>query len=131
MGADRGAVLITKKREEGSHGMATLMTWGDSEGIKGRCDAKCHHATTPKCECMCGGRFHGKARQPGGLEEAVEEFWDEVLFNALERAEREGLQLEALPKEEAVLAARANGRGLRKSPFETVRGEQLALDLGR
>ncbi len=87
--------------------MATLMTWGDSEGIKGRCDAKCHHATTPKCECMCGGQFHGKALQPGGLEEAVEAFWDEVLFNARERAEAGGPSAGSPPQGES----RARGRG--------------------
>lgn len=36
--------------------MATLMTWGNSDGAKGRCDAKCHEAKEP--ECMCGGRYH-------------------------------------------------------------------------
>lgn len=74
--------------------MATLMQWGNSEGVKGRCDAKCHNAKEPKCECMCGGRFHGKAREPGGLEKAVKEFWEEVVERAKERAEGEGIQLE-------------------------------------
>jgi len=74
--------------------MATLMQWGNSEGIKGRCDAKCHNAKEPKCECMCGGRFHGKANQAGGLEKAVKEFWEEVVERAKERAEQEGVKLE-------------------------------------
>ena len=42
--------------------MATIMTWGNSEGIQGRCDAKCHTAEKPECDCMCRGRFHGAAR---------------------------------------------------------------------
>jgi hypothetical protein len=42
--------------------MATLIQWGNSEGIKGRCDAKCHNAKRPECECICGGRYHGCAQ---------------------------------------------------------------------
>ena len=39
--------------------MATLMTWGNSDGTKGRCDARCHDAKEPECSCMCQGRYHG------------------------------------------------------------------------
>ncbi len=38
---------------------------GDGRLI-GRCDARCHDATEPVCDCCCGGRNHGK-----GLERAV------------------------------------------------------------
>jgi hypothetical protein len=37
----------------------TIMTHGNSEGTR-RCDATCHNATSPKCVCICGGRYHGK-----------------------------------------------------------------------
>ncbi len=47
--------------------MVTLMQWGNSDGWKGRCDAKCHDATDPKCNCMCGGMNHG-----AGAEQALE-----------------------------------------------------------
>ena len=77
--------------------MATVMSWGNSDGIKGRCDAKCHEAREPQCDCMCGGRFHGAALQPGGLEKALHDFWDEVWQRAKKRAEEEGLFLEAAP----------------------------------
>ena len=39
--------------------MTTLMTWGNSDGTQGRCDARCHDAHEPKCDCMCKGRYHG------------------------------------------------------------------------
>jgi hypothetical protein len=70
------------------------MSWGNSDGIKGRCDAKCHGAKEPKCECMCGGAFHGAAHRPGGLDKALKDYWEPVLEQAKERAEREGVQLE-------------------------------------
>ena len=32
----------------------------NSQGVVGRCDAKCHNAQHSKCECICGGMNHGK-----------------------------------------------------------------------
>lgn len=29
--------------------MTTLMQWGNSDGIKGRCDEKCHSASESAC----------------------------------------------------------------------------------
>jgi hypothetical protein len=69
--------------------MTTLMSWGNSEGIKGRCDASCHNAMGPDCECMCGGRFHGRGTN-GTLDQAVREFWSEVEVKAIARAKAEG-----------------------------------------
>lgn len=74
--------------------MTTVMSWGNSEGTKGRCDAKCHTAEKPDCDCMCGGRYHGAANKEGGLERAVREHGEEVLTAAKERARREGLELQ-------------------------------------
>lgn len=71
------------------------MSWGNSEGTKGRCDAKCHNAARPFCGCMCGGRYHGAATRDGGLERAVREHGAEVLAAARERARSEGLDLDA------------------------------------
>ena len=48
--------------------MATLLVAGNSEGIHGRCDAKCHDATEPECRCICGGLYHG-SRAKGGQAE--------------------------------------------------------------
>jgi hypothetical protein len=41
--------------------MATLIAVYNSDGCVGRCDAKCHEAASPACECdcICGGRNHG------------------------------------------------------------------------
>jgi hypothetical protein len=43
--------------------MTTLMTWGNSDGTKGRCDAKCYDAACPDCDCMCNGMNHGKGKK--------------------------------------------------------------------
>jgi hypothetical protein len=42
--------------------MVTLLSVGNSEGER-RCDARCHDATEPDCDCICGGRYHGKGLQ--------------------------------------------------------------------
>lgn len=34
--------------------------------LLGRCDARCHEAVSPECDCCCGGRNHGR-----GLERAI------------------------------------------------------------
>lgn len=39
--------------------MTTLLIVGNSESSR-RCDAKCHQATEPNCDCICGGRYHGR-----------------------------------------------------------------------
>jgi hypothetical protein len=42
--------------------VTTLITVGNSEGIVGRCDAKCYNAAGPDCDCICQGRNHGKGK---------------------------------------------------------------------
>lgn len=74
--------------------MTTLMQWGNSDGIQGRCDDKCHSATNPHCECMCGGRFHGASLKDGGLEKQVELYQDEVVEYANKRLQEEGLYIQ-------------------------------------
>ena len=74
--------------------MTTIMTWGNSEGTKGRCDAKCHGAAGPVCKCMCGGRYHGAARRPGGVEQAVRDTWEEAIEQAEQKAKAEGMELD-------------------------------------
>jgi hypothetical protein len=39
--------------------MTTAIAVYDSDGCRGRCDARCHDATSPTCTCICGGRLHG------------------------------------------------------------------------
>ncbi len=44
--------------------MTTLIAVYDSSGrCIGRCDSRCYNAEEPKCECICGGRNHGKGLQ--------------------------------------------------------------------
>ena len=51
--------------------MTTIMEWRTSSGVQGRCDEKCHSATKPACDCMCGGVFHGSKRD-GTFENKLE-----------------------------------------------------------
>ena len=74
--------------------MATIMSWGDNYGTRGRCNGKCHSAKNPRCVCMCGGRFHGSANRAGGTEQAIKDYWEEVVDEAEKRAKEEGLELE-------------------------------------
>lgn len=47
--------------------MTTLIEVRNSDGVVGRCDAKCYNAQHPDCDCICGGRNHG-----AGLQQAVD-----------------------------------------------------------
>ncbi len=39
--------------------MTALITASNSDGVYGRCDAKCYDAKPgSKCDCICGGRNH-------------------------------------------------------------------------
>ena len=74
--------------------MATVMSWRSSGGASGRCDARCHGAKLPKCVCMCGGRFHGSANRAGGVEQAVRDYWEDMVDEAEKKAKEKGLELE-------------------------------------
>ncbi|MBA7701387.1 hypothetical protein ES703_110123 [subsurface metagenome] len=74
--------------------MVTLMTWRSSGGEKRSCNATCHTAKLPKCVCICGGRYHGKAHQPGGVEKAVRDTWEEAINEAEHKAQAEGMELD-------------------------------------
>lgn len=50
--------------------MAAILTVTTAEHGTRRCDAACHYARDVKCECVCGGRFHGKGLT-GELVDAV------------------------------------------------------------
>jgi len=47
--------------------VTTVLAVYNSEGCVGRCDAKCHNATTRDCDCICGGANHG-----GGTQRAID-----------------------------------------------------------
>lgn len=46
--------------------MTTVLSFHNSDGCVGRCDAKCHDAKHPECDCICGGANHGC-----GLQQAI------------------------------------------------------------
>jgi len=41
----------------------TLIAVYNSEGLVGRCDARCYNAKDSNCDCVCGGRNHRAGRQ--------------------------------------------------------------------
>ena len=47
--------------------MTTVIAVYNSDGCVGRCDANCHNATSPACDCICRGRNHG-----AGLQQAID-----------------------------------------------------------
>lgn len=71
--------------------MATVITFSTSDGIKGRCDAKCHYAREPECDCICGGMNHGCALKGKDPNEPI----TEALMKALEqKAQEENLTIQ-------------------------------------
>ena len=47
--------------------MSTLIAVYNSEGLVGRCDARCYEAKEPDCSCICGGANHG-----AGFDQAID-----------------------------------------------------------
>jgi hypothetical protein len=41
------------------------------------CDARCHNAKHEKCNCWCGGRFHGKGNE-GALSQFIKDVIDDI-----------------------------------------------------
>lgn len=73
--------------------MATVMSWHNSEGCKGRCDAKCHNAETPECNCMCGGAYHGSKRK-GTFDKIQAVHAEFIIKEATKRAAGLGFEIE-------------------------------------
>lgn len=67
--------------------MSTLISVYNSDGLVGRCDAKCHDATQPNCDCVCGGMNHGAGRK-----KAMENTRQHAESMIKEYAERLGLE---------------------------------------
>lgn len=85
--------------------MCTLIIVGNSEGQR-RCDARCHDAITPTCDCVCGGRFHGKKTGSDELKESVQEFGHEMLT----RLEAEGHDCQGLREALGLKAPRCQAK---------------------
>jgi len=49
-----------------------LIVESSGNGQRRICDAKCHNAPGLYCYCICGGRFHGVGKKPGGLAGAIQ-----------------------------------------------------------
>jgi len=86
-------------------------------------------AKHPKCVCMCGGRFHGSANQPGGIEQAIRDYWEDVMAAAEKKAKEEGLELETerwTKNRQRILGELPK---LNKSKKQRQQGNQLPLPL--
>lgn len=56
--------------------MTTVLKFGNSNGMR-RCDAQCHDAIQDDCDCICGGRFHGKGVK--AVMRMIEERGDKII----------------------------------------------------
>lgn len=81
--------------------MTTIMSIGNSEGTR-RCDARCHDATSQECDCICGGRYHGK-----GTDRALDEMNDDmragVWGELIQQVAREGDEFFSAPPPQGAL----------------------------
>lgn len=58
-----GHVVESVNAAERNECEMTLIEVRNSEGVVGRCNALCYEATTPDCQCVCGGANHGAGQQ--------------------------------------------------------------------
>lgn len=88
--------------------MTTVLAVYNSDGCVGRCDARCHGAKSKTCDCICGGRNHGK-----GLAQAIENnkealgLTDEDLKRFAETHGRDPNDLKVIDRIETPSAAKA------------------------
>lgn len=68
-----------------------LITIYDSQGnCIGQCNAKCYNAKHEKCDCVCGGKNHGKGEEIA--RENTQEHWHEWTEEG-QRVKIPGLQI--------------------------------------
>lgn len=74
----------------------TVLTVYNSEGCQGRCDGRCHNATSPRwqCDCICSGRYHG-AGLDGTLDRKRRDEGKRIVEQARARAAEMGCTLVA------------------------------------
>jgi hypothetical protein len=65
--------------------MTALITVQNSDGVVGRCDAKCYDAKEKGCTCVCGGQNHG-AGKPQAVDN-TRELADKWVQQARERGQ--------------------------------------------
>lgn len=75
--------------------MSTAIAVYNSDGCVGRCDAKCHYATSPDCDCICGGRLHGTGK--GAIEQNTRDMLGDDFVDELRAfADRNELDVDEL-----------------------------------
>ena len=72
----------------------TLIAAYNSGGCVGRCDANCHNAKEPHCDCICHGAYHGLGTRTPEMQRGVEQHF-QAIAGELRAA---GLQL-VIPEE--------------------------------
>jgi hypothetical protein len=76
--------------------VSTAIAVYNSEGCVGRCDAKCHDATEPDCDCICGGRLHGVGAGRAIEQNTRDLLGDELADELRAFADRNGLDVDEL-----------------------------------
>lgn len=76
--------------------MSTAIAVYNSEGCVGRCDAKCHNAVEPACDCICGGRLHGVGAECAIEQNTRDHLGDDLTDELHAFAERNGLDVAEL-----------------------------------
>jgi hypothetical protein len=71
------------RRRGGGTRVTTALSVYNSSGEAGRCDANCHMAQEPACDCCCGGRLHGCGSSAAAIERNTVDF-----FGSLQEAEK-------------------------------------------
>ena len=78
--------------------MTTAIAVYNSDGCVGRCDARCHYAGSPDCDCICGGRLHGT--KSAAIEQNTRDLLGDDLTDELKAfAERNGYDVAELRAE--------------------------------
>lgn len=93
--------------------MTTALAVYSSDGCEGRCDAKCHTAQEPECDCVCGGRNHAKGSSQQVIADQTKDW-----FGSLEAAE-------AWAREHGIAQPDIRGRKAAEKPLESVRQLEL------
>jgi hypothetical protein len=65
----------------------TAITLRYGSGETHRCDAKCHNATHPECDCICAGVLHGAGSHTVELGWRISELVDEMFGVKEERGQ--------------------------------------------
>lgn len=101
--------------------MTTVLAVYNSEGCVGRCDATCHNAKSRHCDCICGGKNHGK-----GLAQAIannHERFDITPEDLAKFARTHGFQCEGLVAVDVAKAGNMRRAG-RQAMYELAKAKR-------